>query len=68
MMGVWGPVALAGPHANNLHLDNHTNTLSLNFYRPNALHDTQPTQEVAAVLRVKRQITAATCRIALRFA
>ena len=44
MMGIWGPVALAGPHANKLHLDNHTNTLSLNFYRPNALHDTQPTE------------------------
>ena len=42
----WMAVALAGPYANILHLtqtDNHTNTSSLNFYRPNALPDTKPT-------------------------
>ena len=40
---LWGfgmTVASAGPYANNLHLalqiDNHTNTSSLNFYRPRA--------------------------------
>jgi len=34
-------VASARPNANNLHLapDNHTNTPSLNFYRPDALPD-----------------------------
>ena len=40
-------VASAGPHANDLHLtlqtDNHTNTASLSFYRPDALPDAQPT-------------------------
>jgi len=38
-------VASAGPYANNLHLtpDNHTNTSSLNFYRPDAFPDAQPT-------------------------
>jgi len=40
-------VASAGSYANNLHLapqtDNHTNTSSLNFYRPDALPDAQPT-------------------------
>ena len=38
-------VASAGPYANNLHLaaDNHTNTSSLNFYKPDALPDAQPT-------------------------
>ena len=30
-MGFWDAVASAGPYANNLH---HTNTSSLNFYRP----------------------------------
>jgi len=44
MMGFWDAVASAGPHANNLHLapDNHTNTPSLNFYRPDALSGAQP--------------------------
>jgi len=28
---------------NSLQTDNHTNTSSLNFYRPDALHATQPT-------------------------
>ena len=46
--GFWDAVASAGPYANNLHLtslqtDNHTNTSSLDFYRPDALHDAQPT-------------------------
>jgi len=39
-------VASVGPHANNLHLaptDNHTNTSSVNVYRPDALPDAQPT-------------------------
>ena len=44
MMGFWDAVASAGPHANNLHLTpvikphNH-----LNFHRPDALPDAQPT-------------------------
>ena len=38
-------VTSAGPYANKLHTDNHTNTSDLNFYRPDALHeaDAQPT-------------------------
>jgi len=46
MMGVWHAAASAGQYANNLHLaqsDKHTNTPSLNFYRPDALPDAQPT-------------------------
>jgi len=36
-------VISAGPHANHLlQTDNHTSTLSLNFYRLDALPDTQP--------------------------
>jgi len=47
-MGFGMAVASAGPYANNLHLaalqtDNHTNTPSLSFYRPDALPDAQPT-------------------------
>ena len=45
-MGFWDSVALAWPYANSLHLlqtDNHTNTSPLNFYRPDALPDAQPT-------------------------
>jgi len=43
--GFWDAVASAGPYANNLHLtpDNHTNTSSFSFYRPDALPDSQPT-------------------------
>jgi len=39
-------VASAGQYANNLHLpqtDNHINTQSHNFYRPDALPGAQPT-------------------------
>jgi len=39
-------VAAAGPYANDTHLlqaDNHTNTSSLNFYRPDAPPAAQPT-------------------------
>ena len=39
-------VASAGPYATictSLQTDNHTNTSSLNFYRPDALSDAQPT-------------------------
>jgi len=46
MMGFWDAVASAGPYANNLYLaadGYHTNTSSLNFYRPDAPPDTQPT-------------------------
>ena len=49
MMGFWNILASAGPYANNdpirtsLQTDNHTNTSSLNFYRPGALPDAQPT-------------------------
>jgi len=42
-------VASAGPYANNLPLapeDNHTDTSSLNFYRPDALPDAQPLKAV----------------------
>ena len=44
-MGVGMAVASAGPYADILHLapDNHTNTSSLDFYRPGGLHDAQPT-------------------------
>jgi len=45
-MGFWDAVESAGPYANNLHLAPdryHTNTSSLNFYRPDALPDAQPT-------------------------
>ena len=46
MMGFWDAVASAGPYANDMHLtqtDNHTNTSSLNFYRPDAVPEAQPT-------------------------
>jgi len=46
MMGFWNAVAAAGPYANNctsLQTENHTNTSSLNFYRPDGLPDAQPT-------------------------
>jgi len=49
IMGFGMAVASAEPYANSLHLtpelqtDNHTNTSSLNFYRPDALPDAQPT-------------------------
>jgi len=46
MMGFGDAMASAGPYANSLHLaqtDNHTNTSSFNFYRPNTLSDAQPT-------------------------
>ena len=49
MMGCWDILASAGPYAKNdpirtsLLTDNHTNTSSLNFYRPGALPDAQPT-------------------------
>jgi len=45
-MGFWDAVASAGPYAKictSLQTDNHTNTTSLNFYRPNALSDPQQT-------------------------
>jgi len=44
-MGFGDAVASAGPYANNVHLtpDNHTDNLSLNFERPDALPDAQPT-------------------------
>jgi len=45
-MGFGDAVTSAGPYADNLHLaptDKHANTLSLNFYRPDALPDAQPT-------------------------
>ena len=43
-MGLWDAVSSAGRYANNLHCapDNHTNTSSHIFYRPDALPDTQP--------------------------
>ena len=46
MMRFWDVVASAGLYANNLHLlqtDNHSNTSSLNFYRPVVLPDPRPT-------------------------
>jgi len=44
-MGFWDAVASAGPYANSLHLhtDNHTSSSSLDFYRPDAVPDAQPT-------------------------
>ena len=43
-MGFGDAAASAGPYANKLlQTDNHTNTSSLNFYRPDALPDAQPT-------------------------
>jgi len=38
-------MASAGSYANHLHLapDNHASTSLLNFYRPNALPDAEPT-------------------------
>jgi len=44
-MGFWDAVAFAGPYANSLHLhtDNHTSSSSLDFYRPDAVPDAQPT-------------------------
>jgi len=44
-MGMGGGMAVAsvGPYANNVHLAPDTNTSSLNFYRPDALPDAQPT-------------------------
>ena len=47
LLGFWDAAASAGPYANNLHslqTDNHSNTSSLNFYRPDALPDAQPTE------------------------
>jgi len=47
MMGFWGmEMALAGPYATictSLQADNNTSTSSVNFYRPDALLDAQPT-------------------------
>ena len=45
MRGFWDAVASAGSYANSLHLasDIHTNTSSLDFYRPHAFPDAQPT-------------------------
>jgi len=46
MMGFWDTAASAGPYTGGpyttstlLQTDNHTNTSSLNFYRPDALPD-----------------------------
>ena len=55
-MGFEMALLSAGPYANNLHLapdrtDNHTNTSSLNFYRPDAFPDAQPI--VSKVLKAK---------------
>ena len=36
-------VASVGPHATSLQTDNHTNTSSLNFCRPDDLPDAEPT-------------------------
>jgi len=44
--GFGDAVASAGPYANLhlvIHTDNHTNTSTLNFYRPEALPDAQLT-------------------------
>jgi len=47
MLGFWDAVASAGPYIQticiSLQTDNHINTSSLNFYRPDALSDAQPT-------------------------
>ena len=41
MIGFWDAVASAD-HMQTLQTDNHTNTSSVNFYRPDALPDAQP--------------------------
>jgi len=43
--GFWDAVASAGPYAvcTSLQADDHTNSPSVNFYRPNGLPDAQPT-------------------------
>jgi len=55
IMGFGDVVASAGPYAKRsalpLHTDNRTNTPSLNFYRPDALRDAQPT--LIKALKVK---------------
>jgi len=54
-MGFWDAVASAGPYmqtiGTSLQTDNHTDTPSLNFYRPDALPGAQST-----VLSTKSQL------------
>jgi len=49
-MRQWDAVASVGPYANNLHLapNNHINTSSLNFYRPDALPDAKSIKALKA--------------------
>jgi len=44
MMGFRDAVASAGPIYTSFRTDNYTNTSQLNFYRPGAPSDTQPTE------------------------
>ena len=37
----------------SLQTDNHTNTPSLNFYRPDALPDAQPTMSIVVVIIIR---------------
>ena len=56
-MGFMMAVASAGPYANtSLQTDNHTNTSSLNFYRPGALSDAQPTvsKQMKAIVLLRK--------------
>jgi len=55
MLGFWDAAASAGPYANNLHslqTDNHSNTSSLNFYRPDALPDAQPKENESVPIQL----------------
>jgi len=48
-------VASAGPYANHLHTletDNYAGTPSLNFYRPDALPDAQPTVSNELLIKI----------------
>ena len=54
----------------SLQTDNHTNTSSLNFYRPDALPDTQPTvsehsRQIVYILQIKGNPYSSTERMVL---
>ena len=61
MTGFRNAMASAGSYANNLQFaldrysDNHTNTTSLNFYRPDALPDAQQCQSTEGINKNKRK-------------
>jgi len=58
-MWFWDAVPSAGPYADNLHLAPeryHTNTLTFNFYRPDALSSAQPTKNSVKALTANRKV------------